>query len=60
VRNELKTVVQNDRGLVDAVMLYIITITLTLQVSVLCPKLFLNSRSLPPQPRIGRVLLTLF
>jgi len=59
VRNALKTVVQNDRDLVDAVLLYIPTITKKLQVYVLCPKIFLVSRSLPPQPRIGRVLLTL-
>lgn len=59
MRNKLKTVVQNDRDLVDAGLLHITTITLTLQVSVLCPKIFLDFRSLPPQPRIGRVLLTL-
>jgi hypothetical protein len=42
VRNKRKTVAQNDRDLVDAVLLYITTVTLTLQVSVLCPKIFLR------------------
>jgi hypothetical protein len=60
VRRALKTVVQNKRNFVDTVLLYITTIILTLQVSVLWLNIFLVSRSLPPQPWISCVLLTVF